>query len=523
MPEESPSPPSTAAGKAPIKLRYWFVGFALLAVVGVWLANERSYARLQAYKQQLIAKGEKFDIADHIPKLPPASSNAAPDFLDAASRLTKAKAPFSLPRFHLPAPGRALVTWQSDELPTDHSPDHWPEVLSHVEDNRHLLVAINAAFERPELVFTVDYAKGYALLVPHLEAVRNASDTLANATIADLHTGNYDTALTNLLSLIRLTKLRTEPFQIRLTISIRNCGHDALIATWEALQHPGWSDMQLSQLLTAWQSGDVGVAWLKTANLCRALELDHFARCRRSPAWISEVNLTSAYMTYAWDASLSTSENLEHNWQNFELRSALRAWQISYSHDDELWYLQRRQVWLEGARTALQTDAFGQAYARAYAAHRALDAQYHPMMFVSRQCSVWNEREDRLLGNWETSRRIATTAIALHRHRLRHGKFPESLRALVPEFLAEVPNDFMDGQPLRYRLQPDGQFLLWSVGEDLRDDGGDPNRPPPPATWDASNWLKGRDWVWPQPATEAEVAAYHAALAASRLPAPETP
>ena len=75
----------------------------------------------------------------------------------------------------------------------------------------------------------------------------------------------------------------------------------------------------------------------------------------------------------------------------------------------------------------------------------------------------------------------------------------------------------MDGQPLRYQLQPDGQFLLWSVGEDLKDDGGDPN---PEHTSGSGGsyryWLKRRDWVWPQAATESEVAAYHAELAAKR-------
>lgn len=119
---------------------------------------------------------------------------------------------------------------------------------------------------------------------------------------------------------------------------------------------------------------------------------------------------------------------------------------------------------------------------------------------------------------FETIRRLTFTAIALHRHRLKQGKFPESLGALVPEFLAEVPRDFMDGQPLRYQLQPDGQFRLWSVGEDFKDAGGDPT-PVGAQSPNPFDWVKGRDWVWPQPATEAEVAAYHAELAAKRASA----
>ena len=61
--------------------------------------------------------------------------------------------------------------------------------------------------------------------------------------------------------------------------------------------------------------------------------------------------------------------------------------------------------------------------------------------------------------------------------------------------MAKVPLDFMDGQPLRYVLQKSGRFLLYSVGSDARDDGGDAI----PATDDApADPWNGRDWVWPR-------------------------
>ena len=144
------------------------MGFVLLAVVGVWLANERSYARLQAYKQQLIAKGEKLDIADHIPKLPPASSNGAPDFLAAAARLGKVPAPFSpiqliATRSSSLAAGHRIVKWRCPESPTGRNPDRWPVLFAHVEVNRHVLAEMSTALERPEFVFEGDYAKDYEM------------------------------------------------------------------------------------------------------------------------------------------------------------------------------------------------------------------------------------------------------------------------------------------------------------------------------------------------------------------------
>jgi len=100
-------------------------------------------------------------------------------------------------------------------------------------------------------------------------------------------------------------------------------------------------------------------------------------------------------------------------------------------------------------------------------------------------------------------------AIALRRYELHHGKPATSLAALVPEILSELPRDFMDGQPLRYRLTSNGDFVLYSVGTDGRDDGGDPN--PLPALSGAIHKLwNGRDIVWPKPATPEEIAAAEA-------------
>ena len=67
----------------------------------------------------------------------------------------------------------------------------------------------------------------------------------------------------------------------------------------------------------------------------------------------------------------------------------------------------------------------------------------------------------------------------------------------MPEFLPALPRDLMAGQPLRYRLNPDGSFILYSVGEDGRDDGGDETREGP-AGWRRNDPWGGRDCVWPQ-------------------------
>jgi hypothetical protein len=69
--------------------------------------------------------------------------------------------------------------------------------------------------------------------------------------------------------------------------------------------------------------------------------------------------------------------------------------------------------------------------------------------------------------------RLAQTAVALERFRAANAnRYPDALTELVPKFLAAVPNDPFDGQPLRYQKAGVGGYLLHSVGVDLKDDGG---------------------------------------------------
>ena len=60
---------------------------------------------------------------------------------------------------------------------------------------------------------------------------------------------------------------------------------------------------------------------------------------------------------------------------------------------------------------------------------------------------------------------------ALNLYRLDNGGYPESLDLLAPKYFKKVPNDgfAVDGKFI-YRKKPDGSFILYSVGQDMKDD-----------------------------------------------------
>jgi type II secretory pathway pseudopilin PulG len=89
---------------------------------------------------------------------------------------------------------------------------------------------------------------------------------------------------------------------------------------------------------------------------------------------------------------------------------------------------------------------------------------------------------------------LARVAIALERYRLAHGAYPESLDALSPQFIAKLPHDVINGQPLHYRRTSDGQFILYSVGWNEKDDGGEVA-----FKQDGSVDISTGDWVWRYP------------------------
>jgi len=60
--------------------------------------------------------------------------------------------------------------------------------------------------------------------------------------------------------------------------------------------------------------------------------------------------------------------------------------------------------------------------------------------------------------------------LALKIYKIRHYKLPESLSELEPEFFPQVPLDDFDGKPFRYLP---GKKLIYSVGPDLKDSGGE--------------------------------------------------
>jgi type II secretory pathway pseudopilin PulG len=110
-----------------------------------------------------------------------------------------------------------------------------------------------------------------------------------------------------------------------------------------------------------------------------------------------------------------------------------------------------------------------------------LAAMAVPNFFKALQKATWSQ----------TELNQVVLACALERYRRAEGHYPESLASLSPRLIDRIPNDLIDGEPLKYRHTPNGSFTLYSIGWNEKDDGGVL----------ASRREEG-DWVWQAGAAE---------------------
>lgn len=95
----------------------------------------------------------------------------------------------------------------------------------------------------------------------------------------------------------------------------------------------------------------------------------------------------------------------------------------------------------------------------------------------------------------QTRANQALIACGLERYHRLHGAYPETLDALMPQFVPHLPRDLIGGQPLHYHRTTEGRFILYSVGWNEKDDGGT-------VAFDEAGKRVNRDegdWVWRDP------------------------
>ena len=335
----------------------------------------------------------------------------------------------------------------------------------------------------PDSRFPLNYdsEKPSMIVLPHLASIKRCAELLQLRALAELELGQSDKALDDVkLSFRLMDSIRTEPFLISHLVRI-GCLSIVTQPIWEGVNKHEWSDAQLAEI-----EKELG-------------KLDFLTDCKLSMrgernshvATIDTMRRDRSYARY-WCVLTTVEDNRYWKWNEFLFVALNHLLPDGWFYQNEIIIAKfHQEYWLPA------TDS-GKHLASPNTTSQADEAidKLSPMPWncIARMfLPALGISERRFVHGQETAD-LAQLGCALERYRLAHGQFPETLDSLVPQFIAQVPHDIIGGQPLHYRRKEDGKFLLYSVGWNETDDGGQIS-----LSDYGTFQMKNGDWVWFNP------------------------
>lgn len=508
-----------------MKLR-WKIVLALIIALpllaSIWTASLHIGAtrEVDAYKKSLLARGEILEVTNLLPAAIPPEQNGLSVFNEATSLITPDGEDWTnlVSGMRMIAPGKAIASFAQPFVYDSTFTNSWSNVLTVAEENRPAVELFEQAATFPALDFHVDYTQGPETLLRYLPDLKRSAQILSTAAICHLHQGENASATTNICAALSVINAdRDDRFLISQLVRF---AMNSIIAstTWELLQATNADDGELALLQKNWEHLDYLLPFENSLLMERASDEMTIHKMRTSREYFDHL-----MHVYAPSGSGGSSGGWDPKdlWAEAKFDYAKSMWRASWTYSDELRLLQVEQIILETCRAIDTNGCF-------YPAYDGMNTRLNSLGVTNSSDSIGYNPELNL--RWmfsgdaqgltgslrrcltaEVTQNIVITAIALKRYQLNHGRYPETLSQLVPQFLTAVTKDPVDGQPLRYHLNPDGTYLLYSIGLNNKDDGGNPSLDLSSSSTYYNNWLNlhAFDWVWPQPATPAEIQSFY--------------
>ena len=480
---------------------------------------------LHSYIAELKARGVPMDLAQVIPPPLPPEKNGADAFrqADAAFNETlQTKGIFFNTNYVYGmtpvAPGKAMVRSQEPDFRDSSGTVSWQKIAAAVDANAGGYALLHQIIDKPAFDFQFNYAggfDGFDMNKLSLANSKRAAQRLGTAVLCDLQRGDTASAVTNLRTMLVLSKaMAGERLLISELVSMAIV-QMTVTANWELLQSTNVTDEQLTQLQKDWADMDLIHSEENALAMESVMSRMTAEQWRNSNAKFQEY-LNMGSEVNGFKVQKSFFDEIRAETVSFE-------WRYWWSYPDELKMLKGHEILRETSRMIETNHSFQAAVTaqgkkmaslQVKAANDQSDMNSVDMHSILSQNILGLSAVHRKMEATEVARQVVMTAMALKRYQLKHGNYPPDLDSLVPEFVPAVPLDPVDGQPLRYRPNADGTFLLYSIGQNGVDNGGDPSIEKGVTGsnyyWQNSHAL---DWVWPQPATDDEILRYYKAQA----------
>jgi hypothetical protein len=498
------------------------VGIVFIATILISVIHHYQLkAEVNAYIAQLKAQGEPMDLAQVLPPTVPVEQNDAPSFLKATAPLEtnwdvmESNPP---PSMRIVIPGRAMVGWAQPDIRESDGTNSWDDLEAALDKERDALDSVLQITNCPQLDFNLSYASGFDhMKFTSLVPPKKAAQVLSADAMLALHRGDTDTAVRDTHAMLLLANAMQHD-RLEITELVRVAiANIAITKVWEILQTTNVTDGQLAELQSDSTNFDFVRSEANALEMERAVGELMLARWRGSSAGLQPyLDLVSQ----AQD-SLGIGDDDKSLRSRIKVRGLIFLWRYWWSYPDELRYLKGYEASLNAVRSVQSGSTFLDAIqtqnkTMSKIGISSVDTDEIAASLFENTNFRWLMSQtisdlglfNQIVMRTEVAKQLVTTAIALKRYQIKNASYPATLDELVHEFLPSVPLDPVDGKPLRYRLNADGTFLLYSVGPNGKDDGGNPSNTDGKfsAMWPNRNAL---DWVWPQPATAEEVQNYY--------------
>jgi len=393
--------------------------------------------------------------------------------------------------------GGVPVIWKQDLLQTSFDPITWEDVRESLVIKREALNnSCEVAIHYP-IRLEWDASRRSGSFISHISSLSHLCSALNVRALLELHEGQSAAAWTNLLAATRLATAWEPNGSTDYHLFRAGFVTYAYATTWQALQCGDWPDAKLASLQHEWESADFLAFVPDTAAFDCAQSLEDGRGWARQPLCN---NLSF------WELARMTVGDPASGFSEIKDGFELMRFRKSGVFVDEKNLLLEMTNRVNQLRRAIQSPTWAEMSALpGVNLNEPFQSEYGP---ATDNINFHRESAQGVLARIapaEARRRLLIVAIALERYRGKHGRYPAMLSSLAPEFLKAVPADFMNGRPLRYRLADDGHFVLYSVGMDCVDNGGEMQslvaRGLPFGMAEFWRPQKNVDVVWPRPIT----------------------
>ncbi|MGO8676919.1 MAG: hypothetical protein ACLQVX_13735 [Limisphaerales bacterium] len=356
------------------------------------------------------------------------------------------------------------------------------DVLAALSRYDGVIEELRAANRLPCSRFPLNYDSESPILIhlPHLAPLKGCAQVLQLRCLAELQNGQPDKALEDARFALQLTeKVRNEPILISHLVRIAMV-QLMLQPIWEGLAQHKWSDAHLVALDAELAKLDFPSAWRLGMKGELGGQGDEIQLLRRQPGRCRELEGLTDLSGSRIDPGLACGLFVRLIPSGWFYQNQYRCARMM-----EDYYIPLADV----SRGTFAPDLARRGDAVLAAETKGPFNVYSKLMLPSLGTAA------RRFAYGQASVDLARAAIALERCRLARGEFPVNLDSLAPQFIAKVPHDVIGGQPLRYRREPDGLFVLYSIGWNQTDDGGVAG-----FNENGSVEIQSGDWVWRYPA-----------------------